>query len=72
MNRILIGLVAVTTTCPSFAANLTVAKVKLVPSQGGEYEHFGTSVSMDGDYAILGAPAPLPSQGGWLRLCLQA
>ena len=64
MERFLIGLLAVTTTCPTFAAQQTVAEVKLVPSQGGEYEHFGTSISADGVYVIVGAPAPLPAEKG--------
>ncbi len=58
MKRFLVGLLAVTTICPAFAAKQTVAEVKIVPSQGGETEHFGASVSVDGDYAIIGAPAP--------------
>ena len=56
MKGLLISLLAATTLCPGFAADQVVAKVKLVPSQGGEYEWFGTSISVNGDYAIIGAP----------------
>ena len=56
MKGLLIGLLAAATVYPGFAADQVVAKVKLVPSQGGEYEWFGTSISVNGDYAIVGAP----------------
>jgi len=31
-------------------------EAKLLASDGAEYDHFGQSVSIDGDYAIIGAP----------------
>lgn len=45
------------TTTPSLAEN------RIVPSVGGEYDHFGTSVAIDGDYAVVGAPGSWADEG---------
>ncbi len=62
MKAIITCIMVIITICPTFAADMTIADVKLVPSQGGEYEHFGYSISMDGAYVIIGAPDPMPEE----------
>jgi hypothetical protein len=53
---ILLSLIYTTTICFS-------AEVKLVASDGNEAEHFGWSVSISGDYIIVGAPGVSNNDG---------
>ena len=43
--------------------NIWEEQVKLVASNGTEWDKFGYSVSIDGDYAIIGAPGPWWNKG---------
>lgn len=55
MWKLFRSLSAVTALWLNIAAAQNISETKIIPSVGGDNEWFGASVSIDGDYAIVGA-----------------